>query len=47
MNWYFFSVVSRGLKLLRPMVNAVNPALLMTASGASLLDKPGSRSRAT
>ena len=37
-------VVSRGLKLLRPMTSAVVPPWRIVASGSSLFARPGSRS---
>ena len=40
-------VVSRGLKLLRPIVSTVVPASWTTASGLALLASPGSLSRAS
>ncbi len=39
-------VVSRGLKLLRPIVRTVEPPWRTSASGRSLLANPGSLSRA-
>ena len=46
MSWKRLMVVSRGLKLLRPMLRFPEP-VLMTASGVSTLASPGSLSRAT